>query len=104
MSANFCVFLHIRYMNPKVMGIAHDYLADNQPVKNPKGRLWMNSFHVSPDKGLGIHCFDTKENMENFLPLMKERIENFSTKFECKFTIETGILSPELTKIFEELI
>jgi hypothetical protein len=27
-------------MNPKVMGIAHDYLADNQPVKNPKGRLW----------------------------------------------------------------
>ena len=61
----------------------------------------MNSFHVSPDKGLGVHCFDTKENMENFLPLMKERIENFATKFECKFTIETGILSPELTKIFE---
>ena len=51
-------------MNPKVMGIAHDYLADNQPDKNPKGRLWMNSFHVSPDKGLGVHCFDTKENME----------------------------------------
>ena len=90
MSANFCVFLHIRYMNPKVMGIAHDYLAANQPAKNPKGRLWMNSFHVSPDKGLGVHCFDTKENMENF-----------ATKFECKFTIETGILSPELTKSFE---
>ena len=101
MSANFCVFLHIRYMNPKVMGIAHDYLAANQPDKNPKGRLWMNSFHVSPDKGLGVHCFDTTENMENFLPLMKERIENFATKFECKFTIETGILSPELTKSFE---
>ena len=101
MSANFCVFLHIRYMNPKVMGIAHDYLADNQPVKNPKGRLWMNSFHVSPDKGLGIHCFDTKENMENFIPLIKERITNFATKFECKFTVETGILSPELTKSFE---
>ena len=63
MSANFCVFLQIRYMNPKVMGIAHDYLADNQPVKNPKGRLWMNSFHVSSDKGLGFHCFDTKENI-----------------------------------------
>ena len=27
--------------------------------------------------------------------------ENFATKFECKFTIETGILSPELTKSFE---
>ena len=51
-------------MNPKVMGIAHDYLADNQPAKNLKGRLWMNSFHVPPDKGLGVHCFDTKENME----------------------------------------
>ena len=46
MSANFCVFLHIRYMNPKVMGIAHDYLAANQSAKNPKERLWMNSFHV----------------------------------------------------------
>ena len=33
MSTNFCVFLLIRYMNPKVMGIAHDYLADNQLVK-----------------------------------------------------------------------
>ena len=61
----------------------------------------MNSFHISPDKGLGVYCFDTKENMENFLPLMKERIENFATKFECKFIIETGILSPEYTKIFE---
>ena len=39
--------------------------------------------------------------MEKFLPLMKDRIGNFATKFECKFTIETGILSPELTKNFE---
>ena len=47
------------------MGIAHDYLEDNQPVKNPKGRLCINSFHVFPDKGLGVYCFDTKENIEN---------------------------------------
>tara|TARA_A100001015_G_C14906823_1_gene678700 strand:- start:769 stop:1020 length:252 start_codon:yes stop_codon:yes gene_type:complete len=83
------------------MGIAHDYLAYNQPIKNPKRRLWMNSFHVSPDKGFGIHCFDTKENMEYFIPFLKERIINFETKFKCKFTIDTGILSPELTKSFE---
>ena len=101
MSTKSCVFLYIRYTNPKVMGITHEYLADNQPVKNPKGRLWMNSFHVSPDKDLGVHCFDTKENMENFIPLMKERIGNFATKLECKFTVETGILSLELTKSFE---
>ena len=44
-------------MNSKVMGIAHDYLAVNQPAKNPKGRLWMNSFHVSLDKGLGVQRF-----------------------------------------------
>ena len=88
-------------MNLKVIGIAHDYLVNNQPAKNLKGKLWMNSFHVSPDKGLGAHCFDTKENMENSLPLMKGRIENFATKFKCKFNIETGILSPELTKSFE---
>ena len=88
-------------MNSKVMGIAHDYLADNQPAKNMKGRLWINSFHISPYKGLGVHCFDNKQNVKNFLPLMKKRIENFTTKFECKFTIEIGILSPELTKSFE---
>ena len=101
MSAKFCVFLHIRYMNPNVMGIAHEYLEQNQPAKNPKGPLWMNSFHVSPDKGLGFHCFDTKENIKNFIPLMKERITKFATKFECKFTMETGILSPKLKKFFE---
>ena len=88
-------------MNPKVMGVAHDYLASNQVAKNLKVRLLTNSFHIFLDKGLGVHCFDSKENMENFLPLMKERIENFATKFECKFTIETGILSPELTKTFD---
>ena len=48
------------------MGIAHDYLAANQPAKNPKGRLWMNAFHVSPDKGLGVH-FDTKEKYGKIL-------------------------------------
>ena len=26
-------------MNPKVMGIAHDYFADNQLAKNPKGNM-----------------------------------------------------------------
>ena len=61
----------------------------------------MNSFQAFPDKGLGVHCFDIKENMENFIPLMKERIGNFATKFECKCTLATGILSPELTKSFE---
>ena len=61
----------------------------------------MNPFQASADKGLGIHCFDIKENMENFIPLMKERIGNFETKLECKCTVETKILSPELTKSFE---
>ena len=101
MSANSYFFLHIRYINPKVMGIEHDYLEDNQTVKNPKGRLWMNSFRVFPDKGLGIHCFNTKANMEDLIPLIKDKITNFATKFECKFIIETGILSSELTKSFE---
>ena len=81
MYANYCVFLNIRYINPKVMGIAYDFLADNQSAKNPRGWLWMNSFHVSPGKGLGVHCFDTKENMGNFLPLMKERFQNLQVSF-----------------------
>ena len=37
MTANFYIFFHIRYMNSKVMGIAHDHLANNQPAKNPRG-------------------------------------------------------------------
>ncbi|MDC1066785.1 hypothetical protein OAQ56_02130 [Alphaproteobacteria bacterium] len=42
-----------------------------------------------------------QKNNENFIPLMKEKITNFTIKFECKFTVETGISSPELTKSFE---
>ena len=83
------------------MGMTHYYLAHNQPAKNPKKRLWMNLFYVSTCKGLGVCCLDAKKNMEYFLPLMKKRIECFETKFECNFPIETGILSPELTRIFE---
>jgi hypothetical protein len=60
----------------------------------------MYSFHVAPDKELGTHCFDSKENIEKFIPILKERFQEFANKFECKFNIETGILSPELTKIF----
>ena len=46
------------------MGIAHDYLASNQVAKKLKVRLWMNSFHISINKGLGVHCFDTIENIK----------------------------------------
>lgn len=55
---------------------------------------------MAPDKELGTHCFDSKENIEKFIPILKERFQEFANKFECKFNIETGILSPELTKIF----
>ena len=67
-------------MNPKVMGIAHDYLAANQPDKNPKGRLWMNSFHVSPDKGLGGSLFWYKREYGKLLTSYEREDRKFCNK------------------------
>jgi hypothetical protein len=50
MSSNFCVFLHVRYMNPKVIEIAHDYLAEIQPKKISMGDFGCILFMWHPTK------------------------------------------------------
>ena len=103
LSSEFCIFITIRYVNSKTMGIAHDHMAKTLPEDNFKGRIYSYSYHIAPDKGLGIQCFDTKENMNEVLPVIREYMKDFSAKFDFKYTLETGIVSPELTEDFRHL-
>ena len=48
----------VRYSNSKLMQVCHKYLADNFDPKTLNGLLEFKTFHLTPDKGLGIFTFD----------------------------------------------
>ena len=59
----FCIFSSVRYSNPKLMHVGHQHMAQTFDPKQFKGLLELNTFHISPDKGLGIFTFDNKEKI-----------------------------------------
>ena len=50
----FCIFSNVRYSNPKLMHVGHQHMAQTFDPKQFKGLLELQTFHISPDKGLGI--------------------------------------------------
>ena len=56
----FCVFLNVRYSNPKLMHIGHQYVASNFDPSTLKGLVSVDAYHISPDKGLGILLLITR--------------------------------------------
>ena len=99
----FCIFAHFRYLNKDLMSPGHDWAAKNtENIGKVPGLLWRRAFHISPDRGSGIYGFDTKENMQKFLPIISNELKNYSRMFEAKLTIETGITSPELCQDFKK--
>ena len=72
----FCIFSNVRYSNPKLMHVGHQYMAQTFDPKQFDGLLELQTFHISPDKGLGIFTFDSQENMAKNLP-------NLSTSKTC---------------------
>ena len=69
-ATEFCAFLSIRYLNPLLMGSAHDWIADNMPPI-PDGVVRMRSFHIAPDRGMTIIWFDNQEHLDAAFPHMK---------------------------------
>ena len=59
----FCIFSNVRYSNPKLMHVGHQYMAQTFNPRQFNGLLELQTFHISPDKGLGIFTFDNQENM-----------------------------------------
>ena len=68
----FCVFLNLRYSNPKLMHVGHQYVASNFDLSNLKGLIAVDAYHITPDKGLGIFTFDNQANLQKYIPVLKE--------------------------------
>ena len=93
----FCIFSSVRYSNPKLMHVGHQHMAQTFDPKQFKGLLELQTFHISPDKGLGIFTFDNQENMQNNLPNLKAFNKDYEDRFSCKISVDTGIVNPELS-------
>ena len=92
----FCVFLNVRYSNPKLMHVGHQYVASNLDPSTLKGLVAVDAYHISPDKGLGIFTFNNQSNLEKHISGIKEFFKDYEDRFSCKATIETGIFKEEL--------
>jgi len=92
----FCVFLNVRYSNPKLMHVGHQYVSANFDPTNFKGLIAVDAYHISPDKGLGIFTFNNQANLEKHLPDIKDFFKDYEDRFSCKASIETGIVNSEL--------
>ena len=92
----FCVFLNVRYSNPKLMHVGHQYIASNFDPSTLKGLIAVDAYHISPDKGLGIFTFNNQSNLEKHISSIKEIFKDYEDRFSCKATIETGIINEEL--------
>ena len=90
----FCAFLSIRYLNPLLMGSAHDWIADNLPPP-PPGVVRIRSFHIAPDRGMTIVWFDSQEHLDGAFPHMKTFQQQLAERFEARVEAQKGITSPE---------
>ena len=92
----FCAFLNVRYSNPKLMHVGHQYVASNFDPSTLKGLVAVDAYHISPDKCLGIFTFNNQSNLEKHITVLKEFFKDYEDRFSCKATIETGIVNEEL--------
>jgi hypothetical protein len=91
----FCAILSIRYLNPLLMGSAHDWVNDNMPPM-PEGVIRMRNFHIAPDRGMTIIWFDNQEHLEFAFPHLKAFQQQIAERFEGRVEAQKGITSPEL--------
>ena len=92
----FCIVCSVRYLNPKLMHVGHQYMADNFDPKTFNGLLEFKSFHITPDKGLGVFTFNNQENLKKHLSDIKNFNKDYEDRFSCKITVDTGIVNPDL--------
>ena len=93
----FCIICSVRYSNPKLMHVGHQYMADNFDPETFTGLLEFKSFHITPDKGLGIFTFSNQTNMQKHLFDIKSFNKDYEDRFSCKVTVDTGIVNSELS-------
>ena len=92
----FCAFLNVRYSNPKLMHIGHQYVSENFNPKKLNGLIELQAYHISPDKGMGVFTFNNQANLEKHMPDLKAFFKDYEDRFSCKATVETGIINSDL--------
>ena len=71
-------------------------MADNFDPKTFTGLLEFKSFHITPDKGLGIFTFNNQTNLQKHLSDIKSFNKDYEDRFSYKITLDTGISNPDL--------
>ena len=95
-NVEFCVVLSFRFLNPLLMGPAHDWANENTPEEMPPGIIRIRNFHIAPDRGLAIAWFDTQENLDAATPFFKGMQQQIAERFEARVELQKGITSPEM--------
>ena len=91
----FVIIMSMRYMNPALMGLAHNWAEENTPNEIP-GSHRMRSFHIAPDRGMSIVWFKSQDDLDAAFPMIKQVMNDMAQKFEARADIQKGITSPEL--------
>lgn len=94
-TVEFVIIMSMRYLNPALMGPAHDWAEKNTPDDVP-GCHRMRSFHIAPDRGMSILWFNDQEQLDAAYPMVKGVMNDLAQRFEARAEIQKGITSPEL--------
>lgn len=94
-SVEFVIIMSMRFMNPALMGLAHDWAEQNAPQEIP-GAHRMRSFHIAPDRGMTLIWFNSQESLDAAFPMIKQVQNEIAEKFEARAEIQKGITSPDL--------
>ncbi len=94
-SVEFVIIMSLRYMNPALMGPAHDWVEQNTPSEIP-GAHRMRSFHIAPDRGMTIIWFKDQAALDAVFPMIKQLQAELAERFDGRAEIQKGITSPDL--------
>ena len=94
-SVEFVIIMSMRYMNPALMGLAHEWAENNAPSEVP-GAHRMRSFHIAPDRGMTMIWFKEQAALDAVFPMIKQLQNDLAAKFEGRAEIQKGITSPDL--------
>ena len=68
----FCVFLNVRYSNPKLMHVGHQFVASNFDPSTLKGLVSFDAYQISPHKGLGMFTFDKQDDPKKYINVLQD--------------------------------
>ena len=63
-----------RYSNASIMGVGHDWAEENSDLTQVKGLIKVDTFHISPDRGMAIYYLKTTEQAKAALQCWKNSL------------------------------